>query len=176
MKNLEVFTIPKTKNHREESEFCFEKLIEICKSKYNYTVDRDRIGKNKHGKPYFIDNPNLHYNISHSHGLGVILFDERPCGVDVEQIVEKKYDLSERFYSQREREWVNEVKDAKEHAKRLLAVWTGKEAYTKMLGVGLTVDLKTINIFDDEIWNKLTYINENGYIICVCRESGGAKN
>lgn len=171
MKSLEIFTIPEMKKHKNISEFCFEKLVEFCKEKFDYDVLEEKISKNEHGKPFFADNEDLHYNISHTNGLGVIVFDDRPCGVDVERIVEKKYDLSERFYSSEEKEWVNEAKTEIDRTERLLTVWTGKEAYTKMLGVGLTVDIRTINIFDKEIWNKLTYTRENEYIICVCRES-----
>ena len=166
--NIETFTIPSLKTHKEVSEFCKNKLKEICEKQYGYVVTPENMGKNEHGKPYFIDVENVHFNISHSKDMGAIVVDDEPCGVDIEQIREVKMSIAKRFFAIEETEWIMKASDEEERSLRFFTVWTGKEAYTKRLGCGLTIKMDSFSVLSEEISPKLKYFQTNNYLVCVC--------
>ena len=168
--NIEVFTMTGLKTHKEQSEFCLNKLKEICEKKYNYNVESDKIGRSEHGKPYFTDNVHLHFNISHTKGMGVVIVDDQPCGVDVEVLKSVKLSMAKRFFTDDELNWILESMDEEVRIERFFRVWTGKEAYTKMLGCGLTIPMDSYDILSEEISSKLKYYKLDNFLICVCSE------
>lgn len=167
--NIEIFTIPSFKTHKEQSEFCKNKLIEICKNHYSYQVDASKIEKNKYGKPCFTDN-SLHFNISHSKAMGAIVVDDKSCGIDIEFIRDAKMSVANRFFTKEETDWIFRSKDEEQQKNRFFRIWTGKESYTKMLGCGLTKPMNTFSVLDEEIASKLRYIIVDDYLICVCSQ------
>ena len=44
------------------------------------------IARGARGKPWFPDLPDLHFNLSHSHGAAVCALHHLPVGVDVEKV------------------------------------------------------------------------------------------
>ncbi len=168
--NIEIFTMQELKTHKLESEFCINKLKEICKKHYNYQVEASNIVKGEHGKPYFADNKKLHFNISHSKGMGIVVVDDEPCGVDIELLRKTKLSMAERFFAEEEKKWIFESVDEDEQVERFFTVWTGKEAYTKMLGCGLTIQMDSFNILSEDINSKLKYFKVNNFLICICSE------
>ncbi len=168
--NIETFIIPSLKTHKEISEFCKKKLKEICKKQYGYTVKEENIGKNQRGKPYFTDKEDIHFNISHTKSMGAVAVDDEPCGIDIEQLRPMKLSLAKRFFNEEETVWIMEASDEEERRLRFFTVWTGKEAYTKMLGCGLTMDLNSFSVLSEEIKPKLRYLKINDCLLCVCSE------
>ncbi len=168
--NIETFTIPSLKTHKEISEFCKNKLKEICKEKYGYIVMPENIGKNEHGKPYFTDTENVYFNISHSKGMGAVVVDDEPCGIDIEQLREVKMSVAKRFFTKEETDWIMDASDEKERSLRFFTIWTGKEAYTKMLGCGLTIKMNSFNVLRGEVRSKLKYYQIDDCLVCVCSE------
>lgn len=81
------------------------------------------------GKPYFI-NSNIHFSLSHSHGLCAVAVADRQVGVDVE-IIKSSYPLHliERSLSENE----EPVYDGD-----FTHLWCRKEAVAKMTGEGIT--------------------------------------
>ncbi len=161
-----IFPIKEKVSHKEQSEYCVEQLRKLCREEYGFEFEDGDILKNEHGKPYF-SKGDLFFNISHSKGMGAIVLEKTECGIDIEQLREINYKVSERFFSEEEKNWVAEVKE--ESRERFFKVWTGKEAYTKYLGCGLTVDLSSFSVLDENISSGLEYIKKEDYIICVCR-------
>ncbi|WP_083330258.1 4'-phosphopantetheinyl transferase superfamily protein [Lachnospira pectinoschiza] len=47
-------------------------------------------------------------------------------------------------------------------------IWTKKEAYTKCIGTGLSVDLKSINTLSASINNNIITFTKNEYMCSVC--------
>ena len=39
-----------------------------------------------HGKPYFPEHPDVHFNLSHTAGAVLVGLSDRPVGVDIEHI------------------------------------------------------------------------------------------
>jgi len=106
------------------------------------------------GKPYFI-NSNIHFSLSHSHGLCAVAVADRQVGVDVE-IIKSSYPphLIERSLSENE----ESVYDG-----HFTHLWCRKEALAKMTGKGITGyprNIDTTNYTFDEKqieWNDQKY-------------------
>lgn len=95
------------------------------------------------GKPCFPALPGFHYNVSHSGGVVVCAFADRPVGIDLQAIpdnIENARRIARRFYSPEEQEALEKhFRDGKEaELLRLFCrFWTARESYIKMTGRGL---------------------------------------
>lgn len=104
------------------------------------------LGFNNFGKPYII-NSEYFFNISHSYDCAACAISLFNIGLDVEkirQIDKRKISiLCNRTLSDDEKK----VLDENNLAYSFLKIWTIKESYLKLLGIGLKYDLK--NFFID---------------------------
>ena len=89
---------------------------------------------NEHGKPSFT--PSLlhsftpYFSISHcKEGIAVVV-DEKPIGIDIENIRHVDEDLVQRTMNEREREQIQTDRD-------FTRLWTQKEAVVKAQGIGI---------------------------------------
>lgn len=107
---------------------------------------------NEYGKPFVKDLENFAYNISHSGKWVVAAYvccrGDVSIGVDVERIREPAdhEKLANRFFHEREREYIFSAADKKEKARRFTEVWTLKESYVKYLGTGLSKSLESFAV------------------------------
>ena len=133
--------------------------------------------KNKYIKDYYIDengkplSKDKYFNISHSHGVVVLVIDTVPVGVDVELIRKHDDKLASFISSSEEKEYIIDDES-------FFKVWTNKEALTKAFGLGIREDVKKIPALPiDSIkeYHGHTYRNKtiryNDYIITISRES-----
>ena len=61
------------------------------------------ITENEYGKPGIVGLPDFHFNLSHSGSWVVCAIDNKPLGVDVQEICQRTdLDIAERFFSPRE--------------------------------------------------------------------------
>tara|TARA_R110001606_G_scaffold26447_4_gene85371 strand:+ start:22560 stop:23333 length:774 start_codon:yes stop_codon:yes gene_type:complete len=130
----------------------------------------------RHGKPFFPQTPQLHFNLSHSHGRGVIAFSSAgPVGVDIEPVA--------RFQSLSSSFWrtvlapseLYEASSSCDYAQSLVQwadIWVQKEAVLKMLGLGLAVPMKSFEVTEGHIiiavpeaWQN-SQINQNYLSAC----------
>ncbi|MFL5328928.1 MAG: 4'-phosphopantetheinyl transferase family protein [Gemmataceae bacterium] len=93
-----------------------------------------------HGKPA-IDptlNPSVFFNLSHSGDRGVLAVGPMELGVDVEEIRPDIHvdGLAARFYAPAEQQYLLKL-SVSERRDAFFAIWAGKEAYCKALGLGL---------------------------------------
>ena len=94
------------------------------------------ISRTERGKPYFSADGAPYFSLSHSGGLAVAALSNEPCGVDLE-VFRDRLDtnaLAKRFFSEKDQAALNSHGD-------FLALWTKKEAVTKLLGIPLTETL-----------------------------------
>ncbi len=105
------------------------------------------LGKNKYGKPFLLDHPTLHFNVSHSRGIAGIAVSDQKCGLDVE-MVRESYILQgfERIFSEEEREILS-----RSDALMTTRFWTLKEAWAKCLGTGLSSSFSQCQINYDPL-------------------------
>ncbi len=89
-----------------------------------------------YGKPYvygFAETEGLEISLAHKNGASVSIVSEKPIGIDIETIEERTKDFLEISFTPYELELIKD-RDIAEWSTRL---WVAKEAYGKMLGLGL---------------------------------------
>ena len=141
-----------------------------------------RISNNEHQKPYIENIDNFFFNISHSGKWVVLAHNSKEIGVDIEKIKSKGQidSFAKRFFTEKERMYIEENPKNKE--KCFTEIWTGKEAYMKYLGTGLSeglttfsIDGKTKEVYDKE-GEKIKDIQlcswwiEEEYVLSACSD------
>lgn len=99
-------------------------------------VKYNQLKRNSYGKPKAIDGH--YFNISHSKNYWCLVIHDTEVGVDIE----KRRSLNERIRRR--------ILAPNEESYRgdLLNTWVLKEAYTKMRGIGLSLDARKILVND----------------------------
>lgn len=120
----------------------------------NYTLKY-----NSYGKPYLV-NCNIFFNISNCQDVCVLAVSNKPIGVDI-QFYTYKENLHHTF-SDKELDLLNSSQN-----KEVLftKMWVVKEAYVKMLGVGLSYGLANVDYF--KVKKRAKIIKKAKYVICV---------
>lgn len=97
------------------------------------------------GKPSLVQNPNIKFSISHSGKWVLVAVGNCNVGIDVEEHHNNMNYLFEYVLSKNERIIAEQLseRDADDYFVR---VWTAKEAYTKMIGIGLLKKFKELDI------------------------------
>lgn len=102
------------------------------------TGNNVKIYKNKFGKPFLKNNPEIFFNISYSKNIIIIAISNVNIGIDIEikQNLSKDFQKNFHYYEQ-------EVISTSSDIFIPLKYWTLKESYLKYLGVGLSKNLKS---------------------------------
>ena len=117
---------------------------------------------NEHGKPSIVGHPKIYFNLSHCKEAVVCAISNHPIGVDVESIREFKDSLVN--YTMNDDE-VREIEASENPASAFIRLWTMKEATMKLVGTGISNDMKTVI---DTTKYKYTTIDRQRYIYTVC--------
>lgn len=132
------------------------------------------IKSDERGKPYIEGCP-VHISISHSGSYALAAASDMPIGADIERIRAVKKKVAAHVLSDGELEYV--LHDESLYNKRIIKLWTMKEAYGKMTGHGVFKKERfTALIKDNEL--VLNYDTccfsfpaaPEGYVICVCEK------
>jgi len=128
-------------------------------------------GVNPYGKPFLVNNPDLHFNISHSTDYVACVIDDDPCGIDVEAIKTIDLKIAERFFCEQEREYILNT-PMQYHSRAFYEIWTMKEAYIKRDGRGLSLPLTSFSVLAETDSVYFHKIAANNDMIChVCSGS-----
>ena len=101
---------------------------------------------NAYGKPEI---EGLHFNLSHSGNFVVCAVSDHPVGCDIERLREAPRKVSNRFFSEHEKQWLESLGGVEfDHA--FFRLWTMKESYVKMVGVGMRLPFHAFEIRMDE--------------------------
>ncbi len=92
------------------------------------------------GKPYFTNVP-VHMSLSHCKGMAACLLAARPCGVDCEARRPLRERVAARCFADEERAALAVSDDPDMLFTRL---WTLKESYVKMTGIGIRYPMRTL--------------------------------
>lgn len=101
-----------------------------------------------HGKPALVNDPDLHFNVSHSQNVALFAFSKQfELGVDIETM-EKFREISaiaKRFFTEEESKIIDSQNDEAQ-IQAFFNGWTRKEAFLKALGLGLSYPLKQVEV------------------------------
>ncbi|MCP4271451.1 MAG: 4'-phosphopantetheinyl transferase superfamily protein [Gammaproteobacteria bacterium] len=117
---------------------------------------------NEFDKPFIINNP-LYFNLSHSSATAVLVISEKmSVGIDLE-FVDRKVEVLQLAQTVFTASEVKRLENAdEEKAKHLFfQFWTAKEAYLKMLGTGLSLSPKKLELRFEN--NKPVSCRSKGY-------------
>lgn len=89
---------------------------------------------NEHEKPL---SKNIYFNISHTHGLVMIVLAKKMVGIDVEMIKETEDKLRQFISNEEEYSYIKDDKS-------FFEIWTSKEGLSKANGDGLNNSIKNI--------------------------------
>ena len=117
---------------------------------------------NEHGKPLIIGHPEIFFNLSHCKEAAICVVSDQPVGIDVESI--RGYKESLVNYTMNDEE-IAQIKSAENPAATFIRLWTMKEATTKLIGTGISNDMKTVI---DTLKYKYTTVERQQYIYTIC--------
>lgn len=170
----------------EESSFSLQKLEA---GKVNWEMLSEffiKTGKDiacsfgRNGKPFFINYPNIQFNLSHSGDYVVGAFDSRPVGIDIQEHRKIKDNMARHFLNDKELVYIAGQTKRAEKEKLLCRFWTIKESYIKLTGEGMKKPMKEISVdrengkiederggmlagFREKIWQEKYYISVCGF-------------
>ena len=184
--------LPKHQYYELLTELSIDKQEKLCKYKYHEDALRSLLGDimirtmiykyrlfsgseiefkmNKYGKPYLVNNANIHFNISHSENLvACAINDNSPIGIDIEYIKPIDLSIAKRFFTENEFHFIISPDDKRSRYQRFYYIWTRKEAYIKQQGVGLHIPLKSFDVLvnQNNVYFQCIYNNAE-YICNIC--------
>jgi 4'-phosphopantetheinyl transferase len=96
---------------------------------------------NEHGKPFLKNYPEWYFNISHCKTAVCCVLSKKEIGIDIEEIAAYKESLADYICNENE---FAELQNSENQAEAFYRLWTMKEAVFKMLGTGITKEIKNI--------------------------------
>lgn len=158
---------------RRESALAFRLLQEMLREQMSEAVTESlefEIGE--HGKPSLKGMPDVHFNISHCKHAVACAVDNVPVGIDIECRGRYSKGIAEYCLSEEELSWINHVPDGMSVGTqtdlRFTTLWTKKEALLKLLGTGITDDVKTIlHEYEDKV--VFETVTKDNYVCTVAK-------
>ena len=150
--------------HEQGQRLCvlaYQLLKEGLRKEYGIT-DNPIFEYNEHGKPSIVGHPEIFFNLSHCKEAVICVISNKPVGVDVECIREFKESLVN--YTMNDEEKTEITKSDKPEA-TFIRLWTMKEATAKLIGTGITHDVKSLI---NPTKYKYTTVERQRYIYTVC--------
>lgn len=124
-------------------------------------------GKNEHGKPFLVDYPDVHFNISHCKSGIVVAVSDHPIGIDIESYRKVSDSLLRYTMNEEEQRIIAESDDP---VRTFTEYWTKKEAVFKLRGTGITKGLHEL-LDGDEVVE--TFVNsEKRYAYSIATKKG----
>lgn len=96
---------------------------------------------NEYDKPFLKNYPGWYFNISHSKTAVCCVLSRKEMGIDIEEVGEYKESLAAYICNDKE---LKSLHDSENKADDFYKLWTRKEAVFKMIGSGITNDIKDI--------------------------------
>ncbi|MDE6595118.1 MAG: 4'-phosphopantetheinyl transferase superfamily protein [Oscillospiraceae bacterium] len=156
----------------EQHKIAYALLDEVLKKHFgiiSYTIE-----KNENGKPFLLEFPDVHFNISHCDGLAVCGISDKEIGVDAELIKGYNSKAMKRIFSAEEQSMI----EASENPDTdFFKIWTLKESLCKFTGEGIfsglseySFDLSQDNPICRKAADKIftQKIIEKKWVISVC--------
>ena len=150
--------------HEQGQRLCvlaYQLLKQGLKDEYGI-VENPVFDYNEHGKPTIVGHPEICFNLSHCREAAICVLSDRPVGVDVESIREYKDSLVNYTMNKEE---ICQIESAENPAAAFIRLWTMKEATMKLIGTGISNDMKMV--IDPQKY-KYTTVDRQRYIYTIC--------
>lgn len=130
--------------------------------------------KTETGKPYAKGLP-VEFNISHSGNMVVCVVDDKPVGIDIEKIRPIDLKVAKRICTEEEQIYLFGCTPTDQDfiytsdrgmLTRFFKIWTAKEAYCKLKGIGIGALQST----DGNHSVRMTHYMDEGYMICIAEK------
>lgn len=108
----------------------------------NYGIKNPKLSYSKNGKPYLIDYPAIHFNLSHCPKGCICAVSDREIGVDIQDVRPFSWDVAKRVCCENELKLLHSSND---RDKMFTQIWAMKESYLKMSGMGIA-EMKQIDV------------------------------
>lgn len=138
----------------------------------NFNIKNHEIAitRNMYGKPFYLNNRDISFNISHSGEWVVCAVDSNQLGIDIEEMKRVDYKLIHDIATKDE---FKHYQSTSNKLNTFYKIWTLKESYVKALGIGLSIPFDTINInFNSypNTFNGFYFYNIclNNYMLSIC--------
>jgi len=146
--------------------------VEICRIT-GLSNSQLEFAVNTHGKPFLVNNSQVHYNISHAGQYVACVVGDVAVGVDIEVVRPIDEGIVERFFVPDEKAYVLSARGDRRN-ERFFEVWTKKESRIKHDGGDLLESLSCFSVLDSlkspEIFYHCVY-NTGEIISHVCSSS-----
>lgn len=135
-------------------------------------------GEGEHGKPYLVEHPHVHFNLSHADGITACLVKGMECGIDCEKVRKYRPNVVKRCFSESEKKMIDDAPE-EERDSLFFRLWTLKEAYVKAIGTGIGYPLDEVEfaLNDGNIdssaegYSFRQYLLRGGeYVVSVCEK------
>lgn len=123
-------------------------LREILSAQTGIAPERLEFSEGEFGKPSLVGQSDVHFNLSHSHSIGMIAVNHgAEVGVDVElaRTVSDAMALAATCFTSGEIRML-QATPAAARDRAFLIGWTRKEAAIKALGLGMSADLQSLEV------------------------------
>ena len=107
-------------------------------------LSEDHLKYSENGKPVA---DNLFFNVSHAGDYVVGVSSDCDVGCDIEKIIDAPIEIAEHYFNQSEIEYIKSESDKN---KAYFTLWTLKESYMKMTGMGMSLPLDSFEIIKTE--------------------------
>lgn len=107
-------------------------------------LSEDHLKYSENGKPVA---DNLFFNVSHAGDYVVGVSSDCDVGCDIEKIIDAPIEIAEHYFNQSEIEYIKSESDKN---KAFFTLWTLKESYMKMTGMGMSLPLDSFEIIKTE--------------------------
>lgn len=147
---------------RKNSVIAYLMLKIALKECFQITEFELRYGR--YGKPYLEWYPKIHFNISHCRHGCIVAVSDRPIGVDIQEIRSFSWKVAEQVCCEEE---LHLLKNSSDRAKEFTRIWTMKESFVKMTGVGMQMEMKHVNVLHKR---EIVTIQRREVFISVCTD------
>jgi len=138
-------------------------LKELLDKHYGISCDVD-FEYGPYGKPFLKEFPGIHFNISHCPKAVFCAVGDAAIGVDVEEI-QFDENVAQEVFSESELE---SIRSSESPEIAFTKLWTRKEAFLKLQGIGLVDDLKSLlDHPDTSVELGVECIPDMGVVTCV---------
>lgn len=160
----------KNANARKESAAAFALLHRALKK--DFGIAEFRFAYHTQGKPHLESHPEIHFNLSHCRKAVACAIGNRPVGIDIEVLGRYKRSLAEYTMNEDEMREILSADDTchDEFSERdivFTTFWTRKEAFAKLIGEGISTNVRDILCECMDIAFTTRVEKEKGYVLTV---------